>query len=125
MNTTRMQDTNVTFRLQHFVFLLLLGAVRSISFVAAQTPPVGSITTSLDLTLHVHPDSLTQPGNSFDTHSSGDRADCDRREEGEPTSKSDPGTTTPIILVSVSDPLSPNLGAKVCPAATTDGAPQY
>jgi hypothetical protein len=125
MNTTHMQDTNVTFRLQHFVFLLLLGAVSSSSFLAAQTPPVGSITTSLDLTLHVHPDSLTQPGNSFDTHSSDDRADCDRREEGEPTSKSGPGTTTPIIPVSVSDRLSPNLGAKVCPAATTDGAPQY
>jgi hypothetical protein len=125
MNGTRMQDTNVTFRLQHFVFLLLLSAVSSIPFAAAQNPPVGSDTTSLDLTLHVHPDSLRQPGTSFDTHSSGDGADCNRRKEGESTPKSEPGTTSPSIPVSTSAPLSPNLGAKVCPAATTDGAPQY
>jgi hypothetical protein len=122
MNGTLMQDTNVTFRLQHFVFLLLLSAVSSIPFAAAQNPPAGSATTSLDLTLHVHPDSLRQPGTFFDTHSDG--ADCHRRKEGESTAKRKP-STTPSIPVSTFDPLSPNLGAKVCPAATTDGAPQY
>jgi hypothetical protein len=114
----------VTFRLQHFVLLLLLSAVSSIPFAAAQNPPAGSVTASLDLTLHVHPDFLTQPGTSFDTHSSGDEADCDRRKEGASTAKRD-RSTTPSIPVSTSDPLSPNLGAKVCPAATSDGAPQY
>src|ERR1700746_1940412 len=109
-----MQDTNVTFRLQHFVFLLMLSAVSSIPFAAAQNPQVGSVTTSLDLTLHVHPDFLTQPGTSSDIHSSGDGADGHRRKEGESTSKSDP-STTPSSPVSTSDPLSPNPGAKACP----------
>ena len=119
VNTTRMQGTNVTFRLQHFVFLLMLSAVSSIPFAAAQNPPVGSVTTSLDLTLHVHPDFLTQPGTS-----SGDRGDCHRRKDGESTPKSEPGNT-PSIHVSKSDLLSANPGAKACPDPSTDGPAQY
>jgi len=51
-------------------------------------------------------------------------ADCDLRKEGESTSKSDPGTTTPSIPAKTSLRCTPTPAAKTCPAST-GGAPQY
>jgi hypothetical protein len=97
----------VTFGTWHLIVSFwLLGALSPYAAVRAQIPPANSSASSLDLTLHVHPDSLTQPGISFGTYSSGEGADCDHRRESESTSKSDPGTTTPASQPT-SDPLSP------------------
>jgi hypothetical protein len=120
------QKAKLTFGTWHLIVSFwLLGAPSPYAAVRAQIPPANISASSLDLTLHVHPDSLTQPGISFGTYSTGDGADCDHRRESESTSKSDPGTTTPSIPANTSDPLSPTPPAKTCPATSTGGAPQY
>ena len=119
------QNAKLTFGTWHLIVSFwLLSALSPYAAVRAQIPPANSSASSLDLTMHVHPDSLTQPGISFGTYSSGDGADCDLRKEGESTSKSDPGTTTPSIPAKTSLRCTPTPSAKTCPAST-GGAPQY
>jgi len=103
----------------------LLGSATPFAAVRAQIPPASSSGSWLDLTLHVQPGFLTHPGTSIDSNFLGDGSNCVPRKENVSASKSDPGSITPSIRPSASDPLSPTAAAKACPATSTDGAPQY
>ena len=96
------QGAKLTFATRHLIVSFwLLGALSPYAAVRAQIPPADSSVSSLDLTLHVHP-ALAQPGTSFDTNSSGDRSDCDRRKESATATKSDSGTIGPGMATNTS-----------------------
>jgi hypothetical protein len=120
------QDVKLTFRTRHLIVCLwLLGSATPFAAVRAQIPPASSSVSWLDLTLYVHPGSLSHPGTSFETNFAGAGSDCIRRKEGSSASKSDPGSITPSLTPSASDSLSRAAAARAYPATSTEGAPQH
>ena len=108
-----------------FVFVCWMLTAAPLAVGIPQSPPASNSASSLDLTLHAQPGSLTHPGTSLDKTLSGNGSDCDRPNESTSAPKSDPGKITPNFAGGTARPLSPIPGAKTCPAPVDDGNPQY
>ena len=120
---------NLTFHFRNLVtFLWLLGAATPCDTVAAQTPPAGSVTASLDLTLHARSDSLTQAHTPTTTDSPDDSSDWFRRLGVKPPAPSSAAANSTAATPGVPDPLAPSSTNNGCPTpspTTSDGVPQY
>jgi hypothetical protein len=122
----------LTFRIWRLIisFWLLSSAI-PFTAARAQTAPANASASSLDLTLHVQPGSLTQPVTSVDTNfadgmGSSGGSGCDRGKERASAANNMPGMAVdPKVISSTPDPPSPNPGPNACPATSTSGAPQY